>query len=66
MSIDDRCKDDDVKVGWLGMVGLPDVLGMSRVFTLRNAQTIENLGFDMQFNAKTPMPLAQLSYPPVG
>ena len=41
---------------------LPDVLGMSR--GLRHAQTIE--GFHMQFNAKTPRPLAQLHYPPVG
>ena len=31
---------------------LPDVLGMSRGFTLRHAQTIKDLGFDMQFNAK--------------
>ena len=45
---------------------LPDVLGMSRGFTLRHAQTIEDLGFDMQFNAETPRPLAQLRYPPVG
>ena len=45
---------------------LPDVLDMSRGFTLRHAQTIEDLGFDMQFNAETPRPLAQLCYPPVG
>ena len=45
---------------------LPDVLGMSRGFTLRHAQTIEDLGFDIQFNAKTPRPLAQLRYPLVG
>ena len=34
---------------------LPVVLGMSRGFTLRHAQTIEDLGFDMQFNAETPL-----------
>ena len=45
---------------------LPDVLGMSKGFTLRHAQTIEDLGFDMQFNAETPSPLAQLRYLPVG
>ena len=33
---------------------LPDFLGMSRGFTLRHAQTIEDFGFDMQFNAETP------------
>ena len=44
---------------------LPDVLGMSRGFTLRHAQMIPDLGFDMQFNAETPRPLAQLRYPPV-
>ena len=43
---------------------MPNVLGMSRGFTLRHAQTIEDLGFDMQFNAQTPMPLEQLRYPP--
>ena len=44
--------------GVIGRGGLlPDVLGMSRVFT------IEDLGFDMQFNAETPRPLAQLRYP---
>ena len=32
---------------------LPDVLGMSRGFTLRHAQTIKDLGLDMQFNAET-------------
>ena len=32
---------------------LPNVLGMSRGFTLRHAQAIEDLGFDMQFNAGT-------------
>ena len=45
---------------------LPNVLGMSRGFTLRHAQTIEDLAFDMQFNAETPRPLAQFRYPPVG
>ena len=35
---------------------LPDVLGMSRVFILRHAQTIKDLGFDMKFNAETPRP----------
>ena len=45
---------------------LPDILGMSSGFTLRHAQTIEDLGFDMQFIAETPRPLAQLSYPLVG
>ena len=44
---------------------LPDVLGMSRGFTLRHAQMIQDLDFDMQFNAETPGPLAQLRYPPV-
>ena len=50
------------------MVGylLTNSLGMSKGFTLRHAQTIEDLGFDMQFNAATPRPLAQLRYPPVG
>ena len=42
---------------------LPDVLGMSRGFTLRHAQTIKDLGFDMQFNAETQRHLAQLRYP---
>ena len=55
------------KDGVIGHGGLlPDVLGMSRGFTLRHAQTIEDLGFDMQFIAETPRPLAQLSYPLVG
>ena len=45
---------------------LPDVLGMSREFTLSHAQTVENLGFDIQFNAETPRPLTQLRYPLVG
>ena len=45
---------------------LPDFLGMSRGFTLRHTQTIEDLSFDMQFNAETLRPLAQLRYPPVG
>ena len=45
---------------------LPDVLGISRGFTLRHAQTIKDLGFDMQFNAETRRPLAQLRYPLVG
>ena len=53
-----------------GLIGhgglLPNVLVMSRGFTLRHAQTIEDLGFDMQFNAETPRPLAQLRYPLVG
>ena len=53
-----------------GVIGhdglLPDVLGMSRGFTLRHAETIKDLGFDMQFNAETPRPLAQLRYPPIG
>ena len=40
---------------------VPDVLGMSRGFTFRHAQTIES--FDMQFNAETLRPLAQLHYP---
>ena len=31
-------------------LGLPDVLGMSRGFTIRHAKMIEDLGFDMQFN----------------
>ena len=35
-------------------------------FTLRYAQTIKDLGFDMQFNAETPRPLAQPRYPLVG
>ena len=55
---------------WGGVVGhgglLPNVLGIFRGFTLRHAQTIEDLGFDMQFNAETARPLAQLRYPPVG
>ena len=42
---------------------LPDVLGMSRGFTLRHAQTIKDLGLDMQFNAETQRPLAQPRYP---
>ena len=33
---------------------LTDVLGISRGFTLRDAQTIEDLGFNMQFIAETP------------
>ena len=45
---------------------LPDVLGMSREFTLRHSQAIEDLGFDMQCIAETPRPVAQLRYPPVG
>ena len=45
---------------------LPDVLGMSRRFTIRHAQTIEDLGSDMQLNDETPRPLAQPRYPPVG
>ena len=45
---------------------LPDVLGMSSGFALRHAQTNEDLGFDMQFNAETLRLLAQLRYPPVG
>ena len=45
---------------------LPDALGMSRGFTLRHAQTIGDLGFDMQFNAETLRPLAQLRYLPFG
>ena len=52
-----------------GVIGngglLPDVLGMYRGFTLRHAQTIQDLGFDLQFNAETPRPLAQLRYPAV-
>ena len=48
--------------GWLQ----PDVMGMSRGFTLRHAQTTEDLGFDMQFNAEALRPLAQLRYSPVG
>ena len=44
---------------------LSDVLGVSRGFTLRHAQTIQDLGFDMQFIAQKPRPLAQLHYPPV-
>ena len=35
-------------------------------FTLRHAQTIKDLGFDMQFNAETPRLLAQPRYPLVG
>ena len=45
---------------------LPYVLGMSREFTLRPAQTIEELCFHVHFDAETPRPLAQLRYPPVG
>ena len=45
---------------------LHNVLGMYREFTLRHAQTMEDLGFDMQFNAETPRPLAQFRYPLVG
>ena len=45
---------------------LPDVLVMSRGFSLRHAQTIEDLGFDMQFNAETRRPSTQLRYPLVG
>ena len=45
---------------------LSDVPGMSRGFTLRHAQMIKDLGLDMQFNAETRRPLAQLRYPLVG
>ena len=47
------------------MIGHGGLLDMSRGFALRHAQAIEDLGFDMQFNAETLMPLAQLRYPPV-
>ena len=47
------------------VIGHGGLLDMSRGFALRHAQAIEDLGFDMQFNAETPMPLAQLRYPPV-
>ena len=45
---------------------LPYVLGMSRGFTLRHAQTIEDMCFHMQFDAETPRLFAQLRYPPIG
>ena len=44
------------------MIGHAVLLDMSMGFTHRHAQTIEDLGFDMQFNAETPRPLAQLRY----
>ena len=44
---------------------LPNVLGMSRGFTLGHTQTIEDLGFNMQFNAETPRPLAPGGLPPI-
>ena len=49
-------------VAWWHGGLLPDVLGMSRGFTLRHVQMIEDFGFDMQFNAETLRPLAQLRY----
>ena len=42
------------------------VLGMSRVYTPRHAQTAGDLSFAVQFNDETLWHFAQLRYPRVG
>ena len=44
----------------------PEVLGMSRGYTPKHAQTAGDLSFAVQFNDETLWHFAQLPYPRVG